>query len=80
MDPRAREHGALNLHKSGRAYARYAGSPRNISRHRDGSFYRSIERKLVRAEYTAVQFAEPEVTCARTLIKTRAVGEMKFLR
>lgn len=49
MDPR--EARRFNLHKSRpRAYARYIRaqgreSPRNIPRHRNGSFYRSIERK-----------------------------------
>lgn len=79
MDLRAWRRGAFNLHKSGtprfgtRTRAREPGNPspprgrgrKNISRHRNGSFYRSIERKPARGIYTAVQFAEPKVTCVR---------------
>jgi len=37
----------FNLHKSDRVYTLVEReSPRNISRYRNGSFYRSIERKL----------------------------------
>lgn len=77
MDPR--EHGALTCIKAAaraRVPARCTLAGTGIPAEyfeASGRIFLSLDRAEARApvEYTAVQFAEPEVTCARTLIKAR---------
>lgn len=74
MDPR-RDARCFNLHKSGRAYTRCTlaqeGNPCGIFRSIGTDLFIARSSGSLRVEYTAMQFAEPKVTCARTLIKTR---------
>lgn len=68
MDPCARrEARRFNLHKGGRAYLRflYVWDPRGIFRGIGTDLFIARSSGNSRAEYTAVQFAEPKVTCAR---------------
>lgn len=73
MDPRATRR--FNLHKSDRAYTlaihAQEENPRGIFRGIGTDLFIARSSGSSHAEYTAVQFAEPKVTCARTLIKTR---------
>lgn len=66
MDPCARrEARRFNLHKGGRAYLRflYVWDPREIFSEASGTdLFIARSSGNSRAEYTAVQFAEPKVT------------------
>jgi len=77
MDPRVRREmlgarrDALTCIKATACIRSQKGNPRGIFRGIGTDLFIARSSGSSRAEYTAVQFAEPKVTCARTLIKTR---------
>jgi len=80
-----REARRFNLHKSGRErtlaiYAREEGNLRGIFCGIGTDLFIARSSGSPRAEYTVVQFVEPEVTCARMLIKTRRRDEIFEIR
>lgn len=84
MDPcaRAEKRGALTCIKGVSTIPLYVWNPRGIFRGIGTDLFIARSSGNSRAEYTAVQFAEPKVTLARggTLIKGRWRGESKDRR